>query len=290
MSHARLSSLLFGLSLAACSGTVEIPSSDGGADDFRNLCGGTVDMPSGTGGAGDSGGTASTGDTGGGGAGGSASSTSSGGTPLACGGRSGGICSAEEYCDFPDDSCGTFDTIGRCTPRPGGCPEDCPGVCGCDNQFYCNACAAQQAGVDVSANASCVEPEVGRYTVSYWPGGYDHLTIYKARPEADLCVVLYAEAPSRQSPEGFAIVTVPEVWSVSRILMSKGAASCTPDGQGSAGAAVSATSATGSLTVQTSGSTSFPSTIDVDITVFFPEEPTTDRLRATGLVVGTGEN
>ncbi|WP_437739158.1 hypothetical protein WMF39_25800 [Sorangium sp. So ce1504] len=285
MSHARLSSLLFGLFLAACSGTVEIPSSSG-SDDFRNLCGGTVDMPSGSGGSAGAGDTGDSGSTGG--AGGSASSTSSGATPLACGGRSGGICGEEDFCDFPDDSCGTFDTLGRCSPRPGGCTKDCPGVCGCDGQFYCNACVAQQAGVDISDNASCVETEVGRYTATYWPGGYDHLTIYKARPEADLCVMLYAEAPSRQSPAGFDIVTVPEMWSVSRILMSKGAADCTPEGLGSAGAAVSATGATGSLTMELLTGTAAPCTVDVDITVTFPEDPATDHLRATDLIVDAG--
>ncbi|WP_437902178.1 hypothetical protein WME95_26405 [Sorangium sp. So ce327] len=299
MSHARLSSLLFGLLLAACDGAVDIPSisgstgnggSTGDSGSTGNGNGGSTG-DSGSGSTGNGGSTGDSGSTGNGGstgsAGGSVSSTSSGATPLACGGRSGGICGKEDFCDFPDDSCGTFDTTGRCTPRPGGCPEDCPGVCGCDNQFYCNACAAQQAGVDVSANASCIEPEVGRYTASYWPGGLDHLTVYRARPEADLCVVLYAEAPSRQSPVGFDIVTVPEEWRVSRILMRKGAASCAPDAQGSADAAVSATSATGSLTVRTSGSTSMPSTIDMDITVIFPEEHASDRLRVTGLVVGT---
>ncbi|WP_437274458.1 hypothetical protein WME90_24735 [Sorangium sp. So ce375] len=295
MSHARLSSLLFGLFLAACGGTVEIPSSSGGADDFRNLCGGTVDMPPGSDSTGSdstgSGGTGSAGDTGdsgsSGGAGGSASSTSSGGTPLACGGRSGGICSAEEFCDFPDDSCGTFDTEGRCLPLPGGCPKDCPGVCGCDHQFYCNACAAQQAGVDVLEGTSCGKPEVGTYTATFWPGGLDHLTLYKGEPEADRCVILYADAPVEPGP-GLEIVTRPESWNVSRIVMSKGAADCAPSTTRPAGESVLATGATGVLTMDLSSGTAVPCTVDVDITVTFPEEPATAQLRATGVVVDEG--
>ncbi|MGK4003880.1 serine protease [Sorangium sp. So ce1036] len=110
-------------------------------------CGGTVDAPSGGGGAGGADAAQSASATGAG-----------GGAPRVCGGRSGGTCGPAELCDYPDDSCGHFDSEGRCTARPGGCPEDCPGVCGCDRKFYCNACAAHQAGVDVLEGASCSAP------------------------------------------------------------------------------------------------------------------------------------
>ena len=29
------------------------------------------------------------------------------------------------------------------------CPQDCPGVTGCDGNFYCNECAANQQGIIV---------------------------------------------------------------------------------------------------------------------------------------------
>jgi hypothetical protein len=29
------------------------------------------------------------------------------------------------------------------------CPQDCPGVTGCDGQFYCNECKANQQGIIV---------------------------------------------------------------------------------------------------------------------------------------------
>ncbi|WP_437595553.1 hypothetical protein [Sorangium sp. So ce590] len=264
MNHALLRSALSGLLLAACGGSVDTPPGSGGA-----------------GGAGAAGGT--------GGAGGDTSSTSSGGgTPVVCGGRSGGICGAEEYCDFPDDSCGTFDSEGQCSARPGGCPADCPGVCGCDGQFYCNACGAHQAGVDVSENISCIDPVGGDYTATYWPGGLDHLVVYKAEPEADRCVMLYADAPVESAPAGLDVAALPEGWVVTRIAVTRGAADCAPGDKAPAGEAVHATDATGILAMDLSPGTAAPCTLDVDITATFPGEPATARLRATGVTVNDG--
>ena len=73
-----------------------------------------------------------------------------------CGGLQGGACAPDEYCDFPDEAlCGAADQTGICQPRPQVCTLDCPGVCGCDDQFYCNACEAAAVGVDVSPGSSC---------------------------------------------------------------------------------------------------------------------------------------
>jgi hypothetical protein len=77
----------------------------------------------------------------------------------ACGGFSPIPCPGGQYCDFPDaHQCGVLDGGGACKDIPDACPQDCPGVCGCDSQFYCNACIAAQAGVDVDPNASCSPP------------------------------------------------------------------------------------------------------------------------------------
>lgn len=36
------------------------------------------------------------------------------------------------------------------------CTMDCPGVCGCDDKFYCNSCIAAQSGIAVDTNnTSC---------------------------------------------------------------------------------------------------------------------------------------
>lgn len=76
--------------------------------------------------------------------------------PRSCGGRGGAGCEPQDFCDYtPEAACGTFDAPGQCKPRPQGCPLDCPGVCGCDGQFYCNACAANAQGVAVSPDQSC---------------------------------------------------------------------------------------------------------------------------------------
>lgn len=74
--------------------------------------------------------------------------------PSACGTRGGGMCEATEFCDFAA-SCGADDSGGTCTPRPSGCPEDCPGVCGCDGMMYCNGCMANEAGVSVDPDGEC---------------------------------------------------------------------------------------------------------------------------------------
>lgn len=71
-----------------------------------------------------------------------------------CGIRGGVRCDDSEYCDY-DDGCGFDDGGGVCKPRPEGCTEDCPGVCGCDGHTYCNACIAASAGVDVLHDGAC---------------------------------------------------------------------------------------------------------------------------------------
>jgi hypothetical protein len=99
------------------------------------------------------------GETGGAG-GGTGGDGGAGGAGAVCGGIAGTVCGETEYCDFADDAmCGAADQTGTCTLKPEGCTEDCPGVCGCDGQFYCNACGAAQAGIDVDPNGSCTEPD-----------------------------------------------------------------------------------------------------------------------------------
>jgi hypothetical protein len=79
-----------------------------------------------------------------------------------CGGMAEAPCAKDEFCDYPTGSyCGGDDSTGVCVKRPEGCPEDCPGVCGCDGNFHCNACSAQAAGVDVSDDKSCLGSDGG---------------------------------------------------------------------------------------------------------------------------------
>ena len=52
----------------------------------------------------------------------STSATSSTGTggPVFCGGDVGTQCAADEYCDYPSNSCGFADEGGKCKPKPDG--------------------------------------------------------------------------------------------------------------------------------------------------------------------------
>jgi len=75
-----------------------------------------------------------------------------------CGTRGGITCEADEYCDY-DAGCGFDDGGGECKPRPDFCTEDCPGVCGCDRNTYCNACDAATHGVDVLHDGACETSE-----------------------------------------------------------------------------------------------------------------------------------
>lgn len=112
------------------------------------------------GGAGGGEGGAGTGEAGSGEAGQGQAGQASGGEGPTCGGFIGAVCEEDQWCDYPDDGlCGNADATGTCRARPEVCTRDCPGVCGCDGRFYCNACTANNLGVDVSQETDC--PEAG---------------------------------------------------------------------------------------------------------------------------------
>jgi hypothetical protein len=82
-----------------------------------------------------------------------------GGAPKYCGGWGGGVCAFDEWCDYEASGglsyCGADDGSGICRKRPVGCDDDCPGTCGCDSNFYCNACLAHANGTDDAAFWGC---------------------------------------------------------------------------------------------------------------------------------------
>jgi hypothetical protein len=120
-------------------------------------------VTTGSSGGGSTGGASSTGSTGGSGGatGGSGGGAGSGGGSGRCGGIAGLKCKATEFCDYEPNSCGQGDMLGTCKSKPQGCLADCPGICGCDGKFYCNACTAQTMGVDQSSDTSCTKTDGG---------------------------------------------------------------------------------------------------------------------------------
>jgi hypothetical protein len=74
-----------------------------------------------------------------------------------CGGIAGLECPEPMtmFCDYPPTA-GT-DGTGICKARPTQCMKDCPGVCGRDGKFYCNACEANRAGTDDSPPGACAD-------------------------------------------------------------------------------------------------------------------------------------
>lgn len=76
--------------------------------------------------------------------------------PEFCGGLIGARCPDTHYCDYPDLAmCGFADGTGTCEPRPEICTDDCPGVCGCDGNTYCNRCGAAAMGIDTLSDGPC---------------------------------------------------------------------------------------------------------------------------------------
>jgi hypothetical protein len=115
----------------------------------------------------------------------------------ACGGFSARPCAANEYCDFPLNTCGVADETGTCKRRPDACPlidptgEDRPPfggpagaavevptprdstssivgrpVCACDLKVHPSDCLAFSDGFDLNANGSCDVP-AGNFACGY---------------------------------------------------------------------------------------------------------------------------
>jgi hypothetical protein len=73
-----------------------------------------------------------------------------------------GACAADGVCAFPEDApCGLAadgaSRPGVCEARPRGCTRDCPRVCACGGETFCNACVARARGFSVKARGACPE-------------------------------------------------------------------------------------------------------------------------------------
>lgn len=70
-------------------------------------------------------------------------------------------CAPNEWCDLepaPQGMCASGGKGGVCKPRPKpeDCPDydTCPGVCGCNGTWYCDACEAHVYGISITASST----------------------------------------------------------------------------------------------------------------------------------------
>lgn len=66
-------------------------------------------------------------------------------------------CSADEYCDYPDNLCGKG-AEGTCKPKPTSCDFTYAPVCTCDGTIASNDCAGYTEGNDIDAENDCPPP------------------------------------------------------------------------------------------------------------------------------------
>lgn len=244
-------------------------------------CSGEVIEQSST--TGTTGATGTTGTTGG--------SSGAGGAPVVCGGKGGSACGAGEFCAYaPADLCGYADGTGVCQPRPDACTGDCPGFCGCDGTFYCNACGARAAGVDVSDSKDCMMSAAGgTVTAVGLPTNAPRFMIFKTDPMRNLCFRMMLEGLNNP----FIGISTPPGWSVALLEVTDHASDCAlmnafpvPPPAGSAAEAVKAS---GSITFDNNN---FPSKISVHVVVGFdaqaPWTPPFEAIDADMLAVTGG--
>jgi hypothetical protein len=219
-----------------------------------------------------------------------------GGAPPAniCGGKAGLTCGPDAWCQFdPPGSCGGFDNTGTCQPKPSPCPPDCPGVCGCDGNFYCSACAAHLAGTDVSQNGTCF-PDAGgpdpEYAAYMMPTDLPRYIIAKTEHAADRCVLVTVAMIDGAFPN----IQVTMGWGVQTAFVTPHASDCLPGPQGfpnpfPGGEIAKATDGKGTVKQDSTG---LPCAVSVDVAFAFPASapwvPATESLQVDGLLIQNG--
>lgn len=121
---------------------------------------------------------------------------------VACGGRAGDTCGADEYCEFGDrGGCGFDDGEGTCTPRPDACAAVYEPVCACNGMTFSNDCVANSMGQDVLSEGECDDPPPGPRYCGSLDGTRCGAGEFCDYAPADLCGAADAPGICREIPE-----------------------------------------------------------------------------------------
>jgi hypothetical protein len=161
-------------------------------------------------------------------------------------------------------------------------------VCGCDGMNHCNGCIAHSKGVDVSATPICGSANV-KYSAQFWPGGLDHILLWKADITKNLCFEVHLAWPSQNQP-GFN-VTLPAMWGVMNAMVTDNAQNCGPN-MTPTGQTFNATSGTGTAAWVLQPGMYAPCDVDFHLNLTFAGAPAwvppTEPLDADNVTVGGG--
>lgn len=195
--------------------------------------------------------------------------------PVITCGQPGSLCTGTEWCEYTlVGSCGREAKTGKCAVRPTLCPKDCPLVCGCDGQRYCNACEAHVAGTDVDKNRDCAAStgEVSAFALYTDP---PKIAIFKKDTTRNLCLRVTLV---RRLGSLFGL-DVPSEWGVEDGTMSNDPTDCSITVTGlpptPKGVALRPVGGQGRVTFSSDSGQAgkFPCSLDVDARIAFERQP-----------------
>jgi len=177
-------------------------------------------------------------------------------------------CPAGTFCQT-GDACGT----GRCVEQPPDCNGACDGVCGCNGEYYCNACVAHHSGVDVGALPVCNPPPAG-YGASSYGLENQKLILTKEDDGRNRCIRITLEKGDEEGLPFELGVMAP--WRLREIIATDNALDCSGSSGGCdvpgvlQGEVAHAASAAGSLDIAEQQGT-VPPDVAVDLVLSFDQ-------------------
>lgn len=209
--------------------------------------------------------------------------------PVTCG-QPGSLCTGGEWCAYSlVGTCGREGRTGECRARPANCSNECPVVCGCDGQVYCNACLAQAAGNDVDKNRACIPPG-GEVTAYALTGDPEKIAVFKKDATRNICMRLTL---IRRLGTRFGL-DVPAAWGVESGEITHDVGDCSITVTGlpltPKGVAISPNGGQGTITfsAQASSTGNVPCTLSIGARLAF--EPTAEYSWVPNVEVVTAQN